>query len=138
MYDSGRRLPCMFDHLTPPLGLAKWLGLKLMPPAIEWGSPVQRAKGESESFWHIPVSTHPGRPWSVWPRKWGPASVPACEISLQKFDGQTPGQFRLCWGDAFFGEPTTITSLRLGHTVLVPIAFRSEGEEGGKAYWAEQ
>jgi hypothetical protein len=130
----------MFDTLHPPISPLLAVAVRLMPPAIEWGSPVQRAKGEGESFWHIPVNIHPGRRWAEWPRKFGPATVHACEVHLEKFDGDAPANFQLCWGDAFFvGEKATpVTTLRRGHPALIPIACRSEREDGSRAYWAEQ
>jgi hypothetical protein len=54
MCESGRTLGSVVDVTVSPAGPLVSVGRKLMVPALEFGSPVCRARSDREAFWHIP------------------------------------------------------------------------------------
>jgi len=120
----------MPHHIGVPVGLLTSLAVRLMPPVVEFGAPVQRGRREEESFWHIPVTIHP----RIF-RRIGPAALYEVEIYLDEYRGEEViNKIRLCWGDAKFENPTTTTFLRRGDIKLVPVVIREEEESDGSAY----
>jgi hypothetical protein len=105
-----------------------------MPPIVEFGSPVQRAKSnEKESFWHIPVTIYP-RLW----KKFGPATLYNCAFYLEEYDGDAPRErIRLYVGDWAFENPVEIGHLEEGKVLLIPVVWRSEEKGEGNAYIAD-
>lgn len=117
---------------VPTAGLMNSILLKLMPPVIDFGSPVQRANPdkEHESHWHVPITIRPSVPLI------GPKDLSACEVYLDHYEvGQDNREHLMRWGDLQFeSQPRRIADLRHGHFELVPIAWRSELGGGGDGY----
>lgn len=115
--------------IGPLWAVARWV----MPPIIRFGSPVQRSKKETESYWHIPITIER----LVWDAI-GPAALSGCRVYLDIYEGTScNNKLRMCWGDAVFGKTTETSGLRRGEVILVPIAWRSE-DRGGPAIFTDQ
>jgi hypothetical protein len=115
----------------PAAGVANWLRLNLMPPRIDFGSPVQRAKSELESFWHVPIKLHPR--WWI-----GTSSLVNCRAYLDVYEGgHCKERIRLCWGDQTYKEREDYEHLRRGHVSLAPVAWRTELGEDRNGYFAD-
>jgi hypothetical protein len=112
-----------------PAGVVMGLYRHFLPPIVVFGSPVQRCKNETESWWHIPVTLR---------RKWGigaPSLPSGCQVYLDRHsdEGGFNEAIRMRWGDAIFSETGDTATLVVGEPLLVPIVFRQENNEG-KAY----
>lgn len=120
--------------VTLPLGPLAGLFRKMLPPTIEFGAAVQRARTSQESFLHIPVWVHP-----LLLRTIGPATLPFCRAHLDLYSGDTVVRtLPLCWSDMQNAEPPQHEIiLRRYQAFLLPIAWRSENEEGGVGYFAD-
>jgi hypothetical protein len=118
----------MDTSVSLPAGWLLSIGLKFMPPIVSFGSPVQRSKSESESWWHVPISIRPKF-------KIGPNQIPGCRVYVQLFDGdRLRGEFKMHWGDTHFETPKEAVTLVAGETVLVPITWRTENNDDRNAY----
>lgn len=105
----------------------------MLPPRIEFGSPVQRGEREGESFWHVPIAIHPRIL-----KKIGPATAGACRIFMDLYQGdKCEDQIELRWGDYQLQSITERRTLRQGEPVLVPLVRRLESENDNNAYIAD-
>jgi len=113
-------------------GLAWAIVLWFVPPRVVFKSPSQRAKDETESFWHVPITVRPAI-------RWGSGSLDDCRIYLDVYEGKVcKDQIRMCWGDlGFTRKPEDTCNLRHGIVSLVPICKRSE-TVGGFAIVTDQ
>lgn len=119
--------------ISVPAGLLISIGRKILPPVINFGSPVQRSKKERESFWHIPVMIQPRLFKTI-----GPATLYNCEFYLHEYDETTRRDgIRLYVGDWGFEQPGTVGNLTAGKVLLVPVAWRSEEQGEGNGYIAD-
>jgi hypothetical protein len=119
--------------LQIPLGLLASAGLKVMPPVVEFGCPVQRAKNEGEAWWHVPVKIYPFIFKFI-----GPATVANCQAFLDLYRGDTvENSIRLAWGDMMLESPREFEMLRKGHVSLIPIAWRSENDSDKNGYFTD-
>lgn len=106
--------------------MLRWLS----PPLVSFGSPVQRSKDETQSFWHVPISLkrlfgidHPIRV------RLGSGQLPNCRAYCDIYDGDRIREsIRLMWGDAVFSKAGETATLLVGETLLVPVAWRREGD----------
>jgi hypothetical protein len=109
---------------------AQWL-LKLMPPVIQFGSPVQRSKAENQGWWHVPVTVMPR--WRI-----GPAILPNASAFLDLYEGETrTRRLNMKWGDAAFQVSEKFrdfVALERGRVFLVPVALRREAPDALQAY----
>ena len=88
-----------------------------------FGSPVQRSKNEAESFWHVPVTLR--RRWKI-----GPGDLPGCIAYLDSYEKDSVAvRIRLCWNGAVFSKAGERGNLTIHETLLVPIAWRQEGDD---------
>jgi hypothetical protein len=119
--------------LSVPAGPLISLGRWILPPVINFGSPVQRSKNEQESFWHISVTIRPRLFKRI-----GPAVLFNCQFYLHEYEGNVCiNKILLSVGDAAFVNPSLQGNLIAGEVTLVPIAWRSEVEGGGNGYIAD-
>ena len=114
------------------LGIVRRVAMKLLPPIISFGAPVQRGResDESLSFWHIPISIKPRIFGAIGPAKLGP-----CEILLERIDaeGRVSDTIKLAWGDNKFSESfRDEIVLQAGKARLVPVVARREGEDAAQ------
>src|SRR5947209_3270773 len=95
-WGTVKPMPVESLNLTIPVGLIMSALRFILPPRVAFGSPVQRAKDQLVSYWHIPISLH--RCLKV-----GPGELPRCQVYLDRLDGgQVTETIRLQWGDAWF------------------------------------
>ena len=129
--ESGR-IGDMDFSIQMPAGMLVWLGVKLMPPIIHFGSPVQRGKVEAESFWHIPISIK-GRFWNI-----GPATLPGCRIFVDRYEADSKKEaIRMGWGDMTTEQPRQEELLRKHVVSLVPVAWRAEMGNDRDGYFTD-
>lgn len=116
--------------VSVPVGLVLRTLWAVMPPWIEFGSPVQRARSdnEAESFWHVPV-----RVWPMLFKRMGPGEIYGCRAFLE-FDGK---EIPLYWGDWKFGKCYAAASLTKGVPEMIPVIYRSEADKDRNAYIAD-
>jgi hypothetical protein len=113
--------------IGPMLG---WTYRKSLPPIVVFGSPVQRAKEEDESYWHIPVTLR--RRGRI-----GPGKLAHCRVFLDEYQqGRVVHKIQMAWGDAVFKSTAEYATLTTDEVLLVPIAFRTETGNDRSGYIA--
>lgn len=118
---------------VPTAGLLSWLVFRLLPPIVEFGSPVQRATNLDESLWHVPVKVFPRLG-----RRIGPTDIPRCKAYLDLYEGgRCKDKIRLCWGDQTFDELGDYEQLRGRHVSLLPVAWRTEAGNDRNGYFVD-
>lgn len=104
-----------------------------MPPIVEFGSPVQRAKTRGQSFWHVPIKIYP----RVFKRV-GPATLSHCRVYLDLYRGDDiANKIRLGFGDMYTDQPKKEETLQAGRPLLIPVVSRSEDSNDGRATIAD-
>lgn len=96
----------------------------LLPPVFVFGSPVQRSKNETCSYWHVPIGIR--RRFKI-----GPGVFPRAGVFLDRYEGRTVVErIKLSWGDAVFSDTgDTATLMSDEGPILVPVAIRHEGDD---------
>lgn len=116
-----------------PLGPTVAFVVRLMPPHVEFGCPVQRAKTADESYWHIPVKIFP----RIFKRI-GFATLSPCRVYMDLYSGGAiKNKIQLGWGDMYFEDPRREEVLQKDRTLLIPIVWRSGRKEDTNAYIAD-
>jgi hypothetical protein len=123
-------MPLEHATISIPAGVVTPLIRLVLPPRIEFGSASQRGKNEQESYWHIPIKIH--RRFGI-----GPGQIPNCSVFLEVYEnGIVVHKIRMAWGDAVFTQTAQTATLAVHEALLVPIVFRTECGNDGKAHIA--